>query len=89
MVALGAAFVDANARAPVKTDKVSRVKVSYVEDVVNHNGPESCGAAGEGVFEFGRWAEENRRRRGGKPGRGVSRCCGKRCDRGGRLSCGR
>ena len=27
------------------------MKVSYVEDVANHNGPESCGAAREGGVE--------------------------------------
>jgi hypothetical protein len=37
-------------RAPAKPARC-RVKVSYVEDVANHNGPESCGAAREGDDE--------------------------------------
>ena len=40
------------------------MKVSYVEDVANHNGPESCGAAREGGVEA---------LTGGRTGRVLSR----------------
>jgi hypothetical protein len=40
------------------------MKVSYVEDVANHNGPESCGAAREGGVEAST---------GGRAGRVLSR----------------
>jgi hypothetical protein len=46
------------------------MKVSYVEDLANHNGPESCGAAREGGVEAltgGRTGRVLSRERAGRP----------------------
>jgi len=35
-------YVFCSVRAPAQTGEVLRMRVSYIEDLANHNGPESC-----------------------------------------------